>query len=118
MEQTRFEYRPPDATANPYLSLTAIMMAGLDGVLNKIDPVKEGFGPYEASDFNPEIVMNYLPFTLNRALEALGNDYEFLLRDDLFNKDLIEHWMAIKTDEFNQVYNWPSPVEYALYFDV
>ncbi len=118
MEETRFEYRPPDATANPYFALSAIMMAGLDGVLNKIDPVKEGFGPYEASDFNPEIEMHYLPFTLSRALEALEADHEFLLRDELFNRELIDHWIKVKTDEFNTVYNWPSPVEYSLYFDV
>lgn len=46
-QETRFEYRPPDATANPYLCLTAMQLAGIDGVVNKIDPVKEGFGPFD-----------------------------------------------------------------------
>lgn len=116
--RTRFEYRPPDATANPYLALTAIMMAGLDGVINKIDPRKEGFGPYEASDFNPEIEMKYLPFSLVRALEFLEADHDFLLRDGIFNEDLIEHWIKIKKEEFNRISNWPSPIEYSMYFDL
>ncbi len=117
-EKTRFEYRPPDATANPYLALTAMMMAGLDGVINKIDPVKQGYGPYEADEYDPAIEMNYLPFSLNMALKALEDDHEFLLRDDIFSKDLIEHWINIKNKEFNQVYNWPSPIEYSLYFNI
>jgi len=117
-QKTRFEYRPPDATANPYLALTAIMMAGLDGVLNKIDPVKQGFGPYEADEFDPNIKMNYLPFSLNMAIEALEKDYQFLLRDNMFNEEFIKHWVAVKKQEFNEVYNWPSPIEYQLYYDV
>ncbi|MGD9899240.1 MAG: type I glutamate--ammonia ligase [Calditrichaceae bacterium] len=117
-QKTRFEYRPPDATANPYLALVTIMLAGLDGVINKIDPVKEGFGPYEAEGFDPNIEMNYLPFTLNSALEALKADYKFLLRDNIFSERLIGHWLSVKELEFNQVSNWPSPVEYSLYFDL
>ncbi len=115
--KTRFEYRPPDATANPYLALTAILMAGLDGVINKIDPVKEGYGPYEADEFDPRIKMNYLPFSLDTALNALKIDHKFLLRDDIFSSSLIEHWISIKTEEFNEISNWPSPIEYSLYFD-
>ncbi|MHB2156333.1 type I glutamate--ammonia ligase [Calditrichota bacterium GD2] len=117
-QEARFEYRPPDATANPYLALTAILMAGIDGIINKIDPVKEGFGPYEADDFDPKILMRYLPFSLNAALDALKNDYQFLLRDGIFDIGLIEHWIDIKSREFNEVSNWPSPVEFQLYFDL
>lgn len=116
-DKTRFEYRPPDATANPYLALSAIMLAGLDGVINKIDPVKNGYGPYEAEDFNPEIEMKYLPFSLNPALEALRNDYKFLLRDNIFSENLIKHWIDVKRNEFNDISNWPSPIEYSMYFD-
>lgn len=117
-QKTRFEYRPPDATANPYLALTAILLAGLDGVINKIDPVKAGYGPYEAEDFNPEIEMHYLPFSLYSALHALEQDHDFLLRDGIFQKEFIEHWLKIKYEEFNQVSNWPSPIEYNMYFDL
>ena len=117
-ERTRFEYRPPDATANPYIALSALMMAGLDGVLNKIDPRKEGFGPYEADEFDPSIEINYLPFSITRALLALEEDYEFLLRDGIFSQALVEHWIKIKNDEFNHISNWPSPIEYSLYFDL
>jgi glutamine synthetase len=115
--KTRFEYRPPDATANPYLALTAILMAGLDGVLNKIDPVKEGFGPYEADEYDPNIEINYLPFSLHTALKALKEDYNFLLRDGIFSQSLIELWIATKNKEFNQISNWPSAIEYSMYFD-
>ncbi len=117
-EKTRFEYRPPDATANPYLALSAIMMAGLDGVLNKIDPRKEGYGPYEAADFDPSIEMHYLPFSLNAALEALRNDHQFLLRDSVFSADFIAHWIRIKNEEFNEISNWPNPIEYTRYFNL
>jgi len=116
-EKTRFEYRPPDATANPYLALPAILMAGLDGVINRVDPVKEGFGPYEADEFDPRIAINYLPFSLDMSLQALNNDHEFLLRDGIFSRALIEHWIDIKHKEFNEVSNWPSPIEYTMYFD-
>ncbi len=116
--KTRFEYRPPDATANPYLALTAIMMAGLDGVINKIDPIKEGFGPYEADDYDPRIEMHYLPFSLDMALQALEDDYTFLLRDNVLNESFIKHWIDSKNKEFNQISNWPSPIEYSMYFDL
>ncbi len=115
---TRFEYRPPDATANPYIALSAIMMAGLDGVINKIDPRKEGFGPYEADNFDPSIEIKYLPFSITRALLALEKDYAFLLRDSIFSETLVTHWIKIKNDEFNHISNWPSPIEYSLYFDL
>lgn len=115
--KTRFEYRPPDATANPYLALIAILMAGLDGIINKIDPVKAGYGPYEADTFDPKIEMHYLPFSLSTALNALEQDYQFLLRDNIFSHELIEHWISVKRKEFNQISNWPSPIEYSMYFD-
>ena len=117
-QKTRFEYRPPDATANPYLMLSAIMMAGLDGVINKIDPIKEGYGPYEADEYDPSIEINYLPFSLVPALQALKDDHIFLLRDGIFSEDLIEHWINLKHKEFNEISNWPSPIEYTKYFDL
>ncbi|MBD3225941.1 MAG: type I glutamate--ammonia ligase [Caldithrix sp.] len=116
--KTRFEYRPPDATANPYLALTAIFMAGLDGIINKIDPIKEGYGPYEAEEFDPAIEMHYLPFSLNSALDALHNDYQFLLRDGIFNESIIQHWIDVKSKEFNAISNWPNPIEYSMYFNL
>ncbi len=116
--KARFEYRPPDATANPYLALTGILLAGLDGIINKIDPVKEGFGPYEADTYDPNIEMHYLPFSLNSALSALESDHDFLLRDDIFSESLIRQWIRVKNDEFNKVSNWPSPIEFSMYFDL
>jgi len=92
-------------------------MAGLDGVINKIDPIKQGYGPYEADEFDPKIAINYLPFSLYTALKSLQNDYQFLLRDNIFNDALIEQWIETKNKEFNQISNWPSPIEYSMYFD-
>lgn len=118
IHKTRFEYRPPDATANPYLMLSAIMMAGIDGVINKIDPVREGFGPYEADSYDPNIEIKYLPFSLLSALDNLKKDHEFLLRDDIFCPSLIDHWIKIKHQEFMEISNWPTPIEYSMYFNL
>ena len=74
-------------------------------------------GPYEADEYDPRIKINYLPFSLYAALNSLQSDNEFLLRDNIFSKDLIDHWIAAKSKEFNQISNWPSPIEYSMYFD-
>ncbi|MCA9735954.1 MAG: type I glutamate--ammonia ligase [Deferribacteres bacterium] len=117
-QKTRFEYRPPDATANPYIAMSALMLAGIDGVVNKIDPRKEGFGPYEADAFDPNIEIKYLPFSITQSLQSLESDHSFLLRGNIFSEQLVQHWIKIKSDEFNQVSNWPSPIEYSMYFDL
>lgn len=122
-EEKRFEFRPPDATCNMYLALSAMLMAGIDGVVNKIDPVEEKFGPYDVNIFEfPKSKLDKiksLPTSLFEALEALRKDHEFLLKGEIFSKNLIETWIDYKiTREYNEVRNRPHPYEMSLYYDL
>lgn len=119
-KETRFEYRPPDATANPYLCLVAMLLAGIDGVVNKIDPVKEGYGPYDKNFLNDEDIdkIHFLPRNLAEALDALDADNEFLKRGDIISDELIEQWVKIKTEEINAIGTMPHPFEYKMYFNL
>ncbi|OQX84095.1 type I glutamate--ammonia ligase [candidate division KSB1 bacterium 4484_87] len=122
-EEKRFEFRPPDATSNIYLALTAMLMAGIDGVRNKIDPGKEGFGPYDVNVFTlPKSKLDRiksLPTSLFEAMEALRKDHDFLLEGDIFSKELIETWMEYKIKkEYDEVRNRPHPYEMSLYYDL
>jgi len=121
-DQLRFEFRPPDGTCNLYLAMTAQLMAGLDGIRNKIDPVANGWGPIDENiEHASEEVrskISRVPESLEEAMLALKEDYEFLLEGDVFTKDLIEAWIDYKmTKEFNQVRNRPHPHEMLLYYD-
>jgi len=113
-EQTRFEYRPPDATCNPYLCLSAILLAGIDGIQKRIDPTQAGFGPSEGMDETTERF--HLPRILDEALDALDRDRDFLKAGDIFRDDLIDQWIRIKQDEIRAIATMPHPYEYQLYF--
>ena len=118
-EETRFEYRPPDATANPYLCLSGMLLAGLDGVVNKIDPVKEGFGPIDKNvDEMGRDHIRFLPRNLAEALDALAVDHEFLKRDDIFSDELLDQWVKNKEAEIKSIGTMPHPFEYKLYFNL
>ena len=112
----RVEVRFPDPTANPYLAFAAMLMAGLDGVENKIHPG-------EAMDKDlyalPEEELLDIPTacgSLKEALTALANDHEFLLKGDVFTTDMIQGYIALKTDEVSQVDTMPHPIELAMYY--
>ncbi|MEG0771747.1 type I glutamate--ammonia ligase [Clostridium sp.] len=122
-EKRRFEFRPSDATANPYLAYSALLMAGIDGILNKIDPTEEGFGPYDINVFDmPEEERNKieaLPTSLEEALEELKKDNEFLLRDGVFDTHFINNWIRFKYEkEVMKIAKVPSPIEFELYYDL
>jgi glutamine synthetase len=122
-DTTRIEFRPPDASSNVYLALSAQLLAGLDGVLNQIDPTEAGYGPIDANIFawteEQRADIKGLPASLNEALTALENDYEFLLAGDVFTDELIEQWVDYKRhEEYYPVRNRPHPYEMSLYFDV
>jgi glutamine synthetase len=119
-QETRFEYRPPDATANPYLCLIAMLLAGIDGVTNKIDPVKEGFGPYDKNFLeDPESHKHqFLPRNLAEALDALAADNDFLMRGGIFTDELLDQWTKIKLEEINSIGTMPHPFEYKMYFNL
>ncbi len=119
-DEARFEYRPPDATANPYLALSAILLAGIDGVVNRIDPVKEGFGPFDRNIEDPALQdrIRFLPRNLDEALDALGSDHEFLRRGGLFTDELLDQWVATKKEEIKSIGTMPHPFEFKLYFNL
>lgn len=114
----RVEFRPPDGTANIYLAFAAMLVAGLDGIVNKIDPGEPFDGDF--SKLSPRQAKKYplLPYSLARALEALEDDSEFLRQDDVFSPELIETWIKIKKNEVEQIKIRPHPWEFRLYYDV
>jgi glutamine synthetase len=114
----RIEIRFPDPTANPYLAFAALMMAGLDGIENKIHPGE----PLDKDIYglSPEELKNVptLPGSLEESLQELERDHEFLLKGDVFTMDFLNAWIEHKrTKEINQVKNRPTPMEFQLYFD-
>lgn len=118
-DETRFEYRPPDATANPYFCLSAILLAGIDGVVNKIDPVKEGFGPYDKNvDEYLKDNIKFLPRNLDESLDALKSDNDFLRRGNIFTDELLNQWVKIKQEDIRSIGTMPHPFEFKLYFNL
>ncbi len=116
-EEARFEYRPPDATANPYLLMSAMLMAGLDGIAKKIDPIKEGLGPVDTNVYSNQNI-KFLPKNLEESLEALNNDQEFLKKGNVFTDDLIKQWISTKQHDIKSIATMPHPYEYKLYFNL
>ena len=115
----RIEFRSPDPTANGYLAFAAMLMAGLDGIQNKIlppDPIDKNLYDLPPEDA-AEVAL--LPGSLAEVLDALETDHEFLLKGDVFTKDLIEKWIAYKREhEVDAMRLRPHPYEFALYFDI
>jgi glutamine synthetase len=114
----RLEFRPPDPSCNGYLAFAAMLMAGLDGVENKIDPGQPldkdiyGMSPEELKD------VPKMPGSLEEALDCLRRDHKFLLKGDVFTEDVLETWIEYKqTKEIDAVRLRPHPMEFALYFD-
>jgi len=120
--QKRFEFRSSDATCNPYLAYSAMLMAGLDGIRNKIDPTAEGFGPYDVNLYKlpPEeqAKIKGLPRSLDEALDALEEDHGFLLAGGVFSQRLINIWIENKRQEARRVNDIPHPLEFELYYDL
>lgn len=121
-DAVRFEFRPPDASCNPYLAMAAQLMAGLDGIQRQIDPTTAGFGPIDEDIFSwsadKRATIKSLPTSLEDALHALELDHDFLLVGDVFNMDMINNWLRIKRAEDLQIRNRPHPYEIQLYFDL
>jgi glutamine synthetase len=112
----RVEARFPDPSANPYLAFAALLMAGIDGIKNKIDP-----GPASDKDLYdlPPEELAAIPTvcgSLREALEELEKDHDFLLAGDVFTKDQLEGYMALKWEEVYAYEHTPHPVEYQMYY--
>ncbi len=115
----RIEFRPPDASSNGYLAFSAMLMAGLDGIENEIDPGD----PMEVDifDLSPEQAKGIpqVPGSLDEALEALEKDHDYLLKGGVFTPDVIDVWIEYKrTNEIDALRLRPHPYEFYLYFDV
>ncbi|WP_086825287.1 type I glutamate--ammonia ligase [Allokutzneria sp. NRRL B-24872] len=115
----RVEFRCPDSSGNPYLAFAAMLMAGLDGIKNKIEPPAPidkdlyELPPEEAKD------VQQVPTSLEAALDNLEKDHEFLLEGGVFTEDVIETWIALKREqEIDPIRLRPHPYEFELYFDV
>ncbi len=115
----RVEFRPPDPSCNPYLAFAAMLMAGLDGIANRIDP-----GPpldKDIYDLTPEELASVLsmPGSLEEALDALARDHDFLLKGDVFTEEMLQSYIEYKRSrEVEAVRLRPHPYEFALYYDI
>jgi glutamine synthetase len=111
----RIEYRSPDPTGNPYLSFAAMLMAGIDGIINKIDPGD----PMDLDLYESDVEVPQVPGSLSAVLDNLEADHDFLLRGDVFTSDVIDVWIEWKRKhEVDAIRMRPHPYEYALYYDM
>ncbi len=121
-EKRRFELRNPDATCNPYFCYAAILMAGLDGIKNKIDPHANGWGPYDFNLFHlPEeekAKLTGLPTSLPEALDALEKDNDYLTAGGVFPKELIANFIKTKRAECSEMSKIPHPAEFDKYYNL
>jgi len=117
----RVEFRPPDPTANPYLTFSALLLAGLDGIQKGIAPEAHGFGPvdrniYEMSAAEKREIRS-VPGSLDESLDALEADHAFLLAGGVFTSDLLEKYVEFKREQAAEVRLRPTPLEFAYYYD-
>jgi glutamine synthetase len=114
----RIEYRTPDPAANPYLCFSAILLAGLDGIQNRIDPGD----PLDKNlyELPPEELAKVptVPDSLLGAIQTLEKDHEFMLKGDVFTKDFLDNWFELKVKEYDALRLRPHPYEFYMYFDV
>jgi glutamine synthetase len=120
--EKRIEFRPPDATCNIYLSMAAQLMAGIDGIKNKLDPSKLGFGPLDVNIFEMTRAersrIKAIPGSLAEALRELERDHQFLLEGGVFDESMIDDWIRLKFDkDVWPVRNRTHPLEVQLYLD-
>jgi len=115
----RVEFRPPDPSCNPYLAFAAMLMAGLDGIENKMDP-----GPpldKDIYELDPEELASVpsMPGSLEEALDALERDHAFLLKGDVFTEEMLRTYVDYKrSKEVDAIRLRPHPYEFALYYDI
>ena len=120
--ERRFELRNPDATCNPYFCYAAILMAGLDGIKNRIDPHENGWGPYDMNLFElPEEEkkkLKGLPTSLEEALDALERDHDYLTVGGVFPEELLESFIRNKRAECRSLAAIPHPAEFERYYNL
>jgi glutamine synthetase len=114
----RIETRFPDPTANPYLCFAALLMAGIDGVQNKIHPGEPATKDLYDLEPEEEAQIPQVCASLEEALQHLEADHEFLTRGGVFSKDFIESYIELKRGDIQRVDMTPHPVEFELYYSV
>jgi len=115
----RVEYRVPDPSCNPHLAFSAMLMAAIDGIQNKIDPGAPMDKDLYDLPAEEKALIPQTPGSLGEALDALEKDHEFLLRGDVFTKDVIETWVNYKRqNEVLPMSLRPHPYEFYLYYDI
>lgn len=113
----RLEFRSPDNTCNPYLAFPAMLMAGLDGIENNLDPGEPlDRNTYELTVAEQESI-NTVPSSLEEALDALEEDHDFLLKGGVFTQDVLDVWIEFKRQQIDEINLRPHPYEFHLYFD-
>lgn len=115
----RVEFRPPDPSCNPYMAFAAMLMAGLDGIANRLDPGQ----PLDRDIYDLEpgelAKVPSMPGSLEDALTALEQDHSFLLEGDVFTEELLRTYIDYKrSKEVEAVRLRPHPFEFALYYDI
>jgi glutamine synthetase len=114
----RVEFRAPDASSNPYLCFSAILMAGLDGILNRIDPGDPADKDLYELPAEEAKLIKQVPSSLGAVLDALEVDHDFLLKGDVFTTDLLESYISYKRQvELDPIRLRPTPYEFTLYYD-
>ena len=121
-ELRRFELRNPDATCNPYFCYAAILMAGLDGIKNKIDPHENGWGPYDFNLYHlsdeEKAKLQGLPVRLEDALDALEADHDYLTVGGVFPEELLRSFIKTKRAECAELSKIPHPAEFDKYYNL
>ncbi len=121
-DKRRFELRNPDATCNPYFCYAAILMAGLDGIKNKIDPHANGWGPYDVNLYHlsdeEKAKLHHLPTSLDEALSALEADHDYLTAGGVFPEELINNFIKNKRGECAELAKIPHPAEFDRYYNL
>jgi len=118
----RFEIRNPDATCNPYFCYAALLMAGIDGIKNQIDPHEAGWGPYDFNLYHlsdeEKAKLTQLPTRLDDALDALEADHDYLTAGGVFPEELIKNFISLKRKELLEMSKIPHPAEFDRYFNL
>lgn len=120
-EDKRFEFRPSDAMANPYLAYSALLMAAIDGIANQLKPSAE-YGPYDKNMYNltdeEKKIVKSLPKSLEEAADALEKDYAFLLNGGVFSEEIIQNQLLKVRKDVEEVRAIPHPIEFEKYYDI
>jgi glutamine synthetase len=115
----RIEFRCPDPSCNPYLAFAAMLMAGLDGIQNKLDPGEPAdYDIFESHGSNGRAEIKQVPGSLPEAIAALESDHAFLLVGEVFTEDVLSTWIEMKrSKEIDPIRLRPHPYEFYLYYD-